>query len=135
MSIASTHALHVGGSCQSHWHVAGTVSIQPDGRASGQAKATLTDPARCDFQQSQVQTKAIKLAVAGKAVGGKLRLSFSEAGRSPVGSQDLGGLPNTLALIHPEVRALGGTASAKATKPDGDLGRYRSTTQVRLTLQ
>jgi hypothetical protein len=135
MRITSTHVLHVGGSCTSEWQVAGTLSIDANGRASGQGKATLIGRARCDFRQSQVQTDAIKLRIDGKTVGGRLRLTLSEAGRSPVGSQDLGGLPNTLALIHPEVRPTGGSASARASKADGDLGRYESTTQIRLWLQ
>ena len=135
MRITSTHVLHVGGSCQSHWRASGRVSIGDDGRASGEATATLAGPARCDFQQSQVQTKAIKLAVAGKSVDGRLRLSFSEAGRSPVGSQDVGGLPSTLSLIHPEVVPHGGSANAHVTKPDGDLGRYSSSTHLQLVLQ
>jgi hypothetical protein len=135
MQITSTHVLHVGGSCQSHWRVAGTMAIEASGRANGQATATLTGAVHCAFQQSQVETKAIKLTVAGKTVGGRLRLSFSEAGRSPVGSQDLGGLPNTLALIHPEVSPHGGSASVLATKPDGDLGHYTSSTHLQLSLQ
>ena len=76
--------------------VRGTVTIQPNGRAAGQGSAVLSGPATCDFPQSQVQTKKIALVVTGKLADGSLRLSFSEAGRTPVGSQDLGGFTNTL---------------------------------------
>jgi len=135
MQITSRHELHVGGSCESHWEVHGAVSIGQDGRASGDGKATLAEPAHCAFSQAQIQTKAINLLVTGKTVGGKLRLSFSEAGRSPVGSQDLGGLPSTLAMIHPEFPPHGGSASVQVTRPDGDLGRYTSSTRGQLSLQ
>jgi hypothetical protein len=135
MQITSEHVLHVGGSCESHWDVTGTVSIAESGRATGDAKATLTERAACDFSQAQVQTKAIELLVSGKTVRGRLRLSLAEAGRSPAGSQDLGGLPNTLALIHPELDPAGGSATVVVTRPDGDLGRYSSRAHARLSLQ
>jgi hypothetical protein len=135
MQIVSRHELHVGGSCESHWQVRGSVAIGDDGRASGDGKATLSEPAHCAFSQAQVQTKAIKLVIGGKTVDGKLRLSFSEAGRSPAGSQDLGGLPSTLALIHPAFPPRGGSAAVHVTRPDGDLGRYVSATRATLSLQ
>jgi hypothetical protein len=86
-----------------------------------------------------VQTEAIRLVVVGSTEHGKLQLGFSEAGRTPAGSQDLGGLPNTLSLIDPAVR-LGpatrvATASVLASRPDGDLGTYSSTSHLRLSLQ
>jgi hypothetical protein len=137
MDVAARHTLHVGGSCRSVWHITGSIAIQPNGRAAGDANAELAGPATCDFPQSQVQTKAIRLVVVGTPTHGKLRLGFSEAGRTPVGSQDLGGLPNTLSLIHPEVRLEGhvATASVLASRPDGDLGTYSSTGHLRLTAQ
>jgi hypothetical protein len=135
MRITSRHVLHVGGSCESDWEVDGTVEIEPSGRVSGQATAKLSEPATCTFPQAQVQTKAIKLLVTGKPVGARLRLGFSESGRTPTGSQDLGGLPNTLSLLHPEVPEDGGTAAVLVGRPDGDLGRYTSSAHVDLSLQ
>ncbi len=136
MDISSRHGLHVGGSCRTDWHVTGSITVQPNGRAAGDANAKLAGPAACDFSQAQVQTKAIRLVVVGKTVDGKLRLGFSEAGRTPVGSQDLGGLTNTLSLIHPEVRLRGTPkASVLATRPDGDLGTYSSSSQLALSSQ
>lgn len=136
MGIASQHALHVGGSCRTNWRVTGSITVQLNGRAAGDAEAKLASPVVCDFAQAQVQTEAIRLVVVGTTVDGKLRLGFSEAGRTPVGSQDLGGLTNTLALIHPEV-PLRGTPNAAvlATRPDGDLGTYTSSTHLQLSLQ
>lgn len=135
----TTHRLHVGGTCRSDWGITGTITIQPNGRAAGDANAVLRAPATCDFPQSQVQTKRIRLMVTGRLAGGSLRLSFSEAGRTPVGSQDLGGFTNTLSLIHPEIRlpagARRGRAIVKATRPDGDLGTYASDSAVEVAIQ
>jgi hypothetical protein len=136
MDVTSQHVLHVGGSCRTDWRVTGSVTVQPNGRAAGDADAKLVAPAACDFSQAQVQTKAIRLVVVGTSVDGKLRLGFSEAGRTPVGSHDLGGLTNTLSLIHPSVRLRGSpTAKVLATRPDGDLGTYSSSSHLRLSLQ
>ena len=139
MTSATTHHLHVGGSCRSDWRVTGTITIQPDGTAAGRGSAALTEPAVCDFPQSQVQTKKIALVVTGTLADGSLRLSFSEAGRTPVGSQDLGGFTNTLHWIRPVLkirddseRAIG---SPQVRRPDGDLGSYSSDSHVALSLQ
>lgn len=139
MTSATAHHLHVGGSCRSDWRIRGTITIQPNGRAAGQGSAELGQPATCDFPQSQVQTKKIALVVTGKLAEGSLRLSFSEAGRTPVGSQDLGGFTNTLSLIKPVLRIRDGseraTASVQASRPDGDLGSYSSDSHVELSQQ
>lgn len=139
MTSATAHHLHVGGSCRSDWQVRGTITIQPNGTAAGQGSAVLSGPATCDFPQSQVQTKKIALVVTGTLAGGSLRLSFSEAGRTPVGSQDLGGFTNTLHWIRPVLRIRDGseraTAAAQVSKPDGDLGSYSSDSHVDLSLQ
>ncbi len=139
MDSDTRHALHVGGSCRSDWRTTGTVTVQPNGRAAGDANAVLRAKVTCDFPQSQVQTKKIHLVVTGTLGGGSLRLSFSEAGRTPVGSQDLGGFTNTLSLIRPVIRlpngADGGHASISVSKPDGDLGTYSSTSALQLRLQ
>ncbi|MFL5792215.1 MAG: hypothetical protein ACJ76A_12030 [Actinomycetota bacterium] len=139
MHVDTQHTLHEGGACRSDWNVSGTIEIQPNGKASGAADATLAAPATCDFAQSQVQAKEIRLVVTGTRAAGVLRLSFSEGGRTPVGSSDLGGLTNTVRFIHPVVKlpagARAGHATAKVTRPDGDLGFYSSTTLLRIALQ
>jgi hypothetical protein len=139
MRVNTQHTLHEGGSCRSDWKVSGTIEIQPDGKTSGAADAKLAAPAACDFAQSQVQAKAIRLVVTGARAGGVLRLSFSEGGRTPAGSSDLGGRTNTLRFIHPVVKlpsgAKAGHATAKVTRSDGDLGSYSSTTLLRVVLQ
>ena len=139
MHVDSQHTLHEGGACRSDWDVAGTIEIQPNGKASGAADAKLAAPASCDFPQAQVQTKELRLVITGTRAAGVLKLSFSEGGRTPVGSQDLGGFTNTLHFIHPVVKlpegAQRGNATAKVTRSDGDLGSYSSTSVLRLAVQ
>jgi hypothetical protein len=139
MRIDTQHTLHEGGACRSDWNVSGTIEIQPNGKTSGAADAKLASPAACDFSQSQVQAEAIRIVVSGDRTGGVLRLSFAEAGRTPVGSSDLGGLTNTLRFIRPAVKlppgARSGHARTKVTRSDGDLGSYNSTTLLRVALQ
>jgi hypothetical protein len=139
MRVNTQHTLHEGGACRSDWNVSGTIEIQPNGKASGAADAKLAAPAACDFAQAQVQAKAIRLVVTGARAGDVLRLSFSEGGRTPAGSSDLGGFTNTLHFIHPVVRlpsgAKAGHDTTNVTRPDGDLGSYASTTLLRVVLQ
>lgn len=139
MRVNTKHTLHEGGACRSDWNVSGTIEIEPNGTTSGAADAKLAAPAACDFSQSQVQAKAIRLVVTGTRQAGVLRLSFSEGGRTPVGSSDLGGFTNTLRFIDPAVRlpadATAGHATTKVTRPDGDLGAYSSATVLRVALQ
>lgn len=139
MHVDSQHTLHEGGACHSDWDVSGTVEIQPNGEASGVGDAKLAAPASCDFAQSQVQTKELRLVITGDRAAGVLKLSFSEGGRTPVGSQDLGGFTNTLHFIHPAVKlpagAQRGHATTKVTRSDGDLGSYSSTSDLRLASQ
>jgi len=138
MHVDSQHTLHEGGACRSDWNVSGTLQIQPNGKASGAADAKLAAPASCDFAQSQVQTKALRLVITGARTAGVLTLSFAEGGRTPVGSQDLGGLTNTLHYMHPAVKlpvgAKRGHATTKVSRSDGDLGTYSSTASLRLAL-
>jgi len=139
MHVDSQHTLHEGGACRSDWDASGTIQIQPNGTASGVADAKLAPPASCDFAQSQVQTKELRLVITGARAAGVLKLSFGEGGRTPVGSQDLGGLTNTLHFIHPVVKlpagAKRGNATTKVSRSDGDLGTYSSTSALRLALQ
>ena len=138
MGSDTKHVLHVGGSCASDWQIEGTVLLWPGGDTAGHAVANLVRPVTCDFAQSQVQTKAIDLVVTAARDHGELVLSFSEGGRTPVGSQDLGGFTNTLSWIHPRFpwHAAGVVHSrVSAKKPDGDLGTYTSYNQAQLRAQ
>jgi hypothetical protein len=139
MRVNTQHTLHEGGACRSDWNVTGTIEIQPNGTAAGAADARLAAPAACDFAQSQVQAKEIRLNVRGMRAAGVLMLSFSEAGRTPAGSSDLGGFTNTLRFIQPAAKlpagAQAGHATTKVTRSDGDLGSYSSTTLLRVVLQ
>lgn len=136
---ATRHVLHVGGSCQSDWDFDGTVKVDAQGRATGSGVARLSGPAGCDFPQVQVQTKRVLLQISGSQSGNKLQLEFREAGRTPVGSHDLGGLLNTMSIIDPTFDTSGGATVSKgivlASKPDGDLGTYTSNNHLQLSLQ
>ena len=137
MTSATAHHLHVGGSCRSDWVIRGTINQQRVRRPARARRCSETGDLR--LPQSQVQTKKIALVVTGKLADGSLRLSFSEAGRTPVGSQDLGGFTNTLHWIRPVLRIRDGseraTAATKVSRPDGDLGSYSSDSRVELSLQ
>jgi hypothetical protein len=101
MRVNTQHTLHEGGACRSDWTTTGTIEIQPNGKAAGAADAKLASPASCDFAQSQIQAKAIRLNVTGSRAAGVLRLSFSEAGRL---------LRPRRLHQHPSVHASGGEA-------------------------
>jgi hypothetical protein len=135
MVTTSFHQLHVGGRCRSAWDTSGAVTIGPDGAASGHARAKLIPaPQVCDFPIAQVQTKIIDLTVTGRRTGNRLVLRFSIAGRSPTGSNDLGGFEETLRLVIPKVN-LGSespSAAARAKKSDGDLGFYASESGIHM---
>ena len=89
MHVDSQHTLHEGGACHSDWDVSGTVEIQPNGEASGVGDAKLAAPASCDFAQSQVQTKELRLVITGDRAAGVLKLSFSEALVGPLSGIEL----------------------------------------------
>jgi hypothetical protein len=135
MMTTSFHQLHVGGRCRSAWDTSGAVTIGPDGAAAGRARAELVPaPPVCDFPTAQVQTKNITLAVTGRRTGNRLVLRFTIAGRSPTGSNDLGGFVETLGLVMPKVD-LGSespSATARARKSDGDLGYYASESGIHM---
>jgi hypothetical protein len=127
MNSATRHDLHVGGSCRSRWHTSGRITIHPDGSVDGRARAAVRGWG-CDFPVAQVQTRTVTLAVTGAVSGGRLVLRFSETGAVPTGSQDLGGFRETIHLLIPKVPLASGHGGAptKASRPDGDLGRFTS---------
>jgi hypothetical protein len=137
MTSRTQHRLHEGGACSSDWTVKGALTATSNGSIEGQAVATLAAPAACDFSQVQVQTKRLGLDVVGALRGSKLRLTFTETLRSPVGSQDLGGFVGTLGSLTPTVNVAQGRGAATltVTAPDGDLGSYVATNKVQLVLQ
>jgi hypothetical protein len=133
MESATRHELHVGGSCRSGWRTTGFITVRPDGTAGGEAHAALGGWG-CDFPVAQVQTRTVELVITGARSGDRLVLHLSEAGSQPEGSQDLGGFTATLRRLVPKV-ALGsghGAARVKASRPDGDLGRYVNDSTIQL---
>ncbi|MDP9300203.1 MAG: hypothetical protein M3P43_04810 [Actinomycetota bacterium] len=134
MTSETRHQFHVGGACRTSWQTRGSLTISPDGATSGLATARLVGNARCDFPVAQIQSRQIRLVLTYSLSGGVLHLAFRDAGRDPVGSQDLGGFTNTIRLIRPAVRLEDGAGHfrQRASRPDGDLGRYVSDNQLLL---
>ena len=125
------HRFHVGGSCRTVWTIDGSLAATSGDRVEGEGAAALSVKV-CDFPEAQIQTAQLHLRISGSVHDGELHLRFHEAGRDPVGSKDLGGLVNTLALMRPAVDAAGGHLRFRVQRSDGDLGSYVS--QHRLTL-
>jgi hypothetical protein len=137
MVSKTRHRLHEGGVCTSNWVTTGGLSTVSQGEIEGDAVAELVPPSGCPFSQAQVQTDTVTLRVVGKLEGGRIRLSFRETGRSPTGSQDLGGFIATLPRISPVLRIVDvrDETVAAAAKPDGDQGSYASVNKVQLAQQ
>jgi hypothetical protein len=137
MVSKTRHRLHEGGACTSNWVTTGGLATVSQGEIEGDAVAELVPPSGCPFSQAQVQTDTVTLRVVGELDGGRIRLSFTETGWSPTGSQDLGGFIATLPRISPVLRIVDvrdETVTA-AVQPDGDQGSYASVNKVQLVQQ
>jgi hypothetical protein len=137
MVSKTRHRLHEGGTCTSNWVTTGGLATVSQGEIEGDAVAELVPPSGCAFSQAQVQTDTVTLRVVGELDGGRIRLSFRETGRSPTGSQDLGGFIATLPRISPVLRIVDvrDDTVAAAVEPDGDQGSYASVNKVQLVQQ
>jgi hypothetical protein len=133
MTSQTTHAYHVGGSCTSDWRVRGEIEVTESGRIEGSGVGKLRPGASCDFPSAQVQTRRVDLSIVGRRDGDELDLHFSEVGRLPLGSQDLGGFlktVRTLRLSIPERAGAHATKPERIEDPDGEV--YASVTTIRL---
>ena len=133
MTSRSTHTYHVGGSCTSDWRIRGEIEISESGRVDGQAVSKLLPGARCDFPSAQIQTRRVDISIVGRRDGDELELHFSEIGRLPPGSQDLGGFLKTLSTLRFSIPERAGADASKPKRiedPDGEA--YASVTRIRL---
>jgi hypothetical protein len=133
MTSRSTHTYHVGGSCTSDWHIRGEIEISESGRVEGQGVSKLLPGARCDFPSAQIQTRRVDISIVGRRDGDELELHFSEIGRLPLGSQDLGGFLKTLSTLRFSIPERAGADASKPKRiedPDGEV--YASVTRIRL---
>jgi hypothetical protein len=137
MVSKTRHRLHEGGACTSNWVTTGELATVSPGAIEGNAVAELLPSAGCSFPQAQVQTDTVSLRVVGELRGARIRLSFDETGRSPAGSQDLGGFIATLPRLAPALRLadVRDETVAAAVEPDGDRGSYASVNKVQLVQQ
>jgi hypothetical protein len=134
MRSRTEHVFHVGGSCVTTWRTEFTFAARA-GSIRGGGVARLVGDASCDFPQAQVQTRAIRLRVIGTFAQRMLTLRFVRVGGvDPIGSSDLGGFEATVSqiVLRPRMELHGGARST-VTRPDGDLGTYRSVNDATLT--
>jgi hypothetical protein len=133
MTSRTTHTYHVGGSCTSDWRLRGEIEVTESGRIEGRAVGKLLPGARCDFPSAQIQARRVDVSIVGRRDGDELDLHFSELGRLPLGSQDLGGFVKTLSTLRfsiPERAGAGATKPKRVEDPDGEV--YASVTRIRL---
>jgi hypothetical protein len=133
MSSRTTHTYHVGGSCTSDWRLEGEIELTESGHVDGRGVAQLQPGAKCDFPSAQVQARRVVVAIVGIRDGDELGLWFQDAGRKPVGSQDLGGFLKTLTTLRFSIPERAGAAASKPKRikdPEGEV--YASVTTIRL---
>jgi hypothetical protein len=134
MRSRTEHVFHVGGSCLTEWRTEFTFAVRA-GTIRGRGVARLVGDASCDFPEVQVQTRALRLRVAGAVVDRSVTVRFVRIGPAdPIGSDDLGGFTATLSriVLRPGLAAAG-NAERTVSVPDGDLGVYRSVNRATLT--
>jgi hypothetical protein len=133
----TSHRLHVGGLCTSDWKGSVRLRARADGTLAGPGSLTLVPgSAGCDFSQAQIQTETLSVASRGTIeVDGSIRLRLREAGRDPVGSQDLGGLTATVMRIRPVLTPgeAGLRGRVDTARSDGDLGTIAATYRLTAT--
>jgi hypothetical protein len=133
MTSRSTHTYHVGGSCTSDWRIRGEIEISESGRVDGQGVSKLLPGARCDFPSAQIQARRVDISIVGRRDGDELDLRFSEIGRLPLGSQDLGGFLKTLSTLRFSIPERAGDYASKPKRiEDSDVEFYASVTRIRL---
>ena len=133
MTSRTKHTYHVGGSCTSDWGIRGEIEISESGRVEGQGVSKLLPGARCDFPSAQIQSRRIDISIVGRRDGNELDLRFSEIGRLPPGSQDLGGFLKTVSTLRLSIPEEAGADAGKRKRiedPDGEV--YASVTRIRL---
>ena len=133
MVSRTTHTFHVGGSCRSAWRLEGTLQISAAERITGRGVARLQPGAGCDFPSAQVQAQRVLVRFLGRRDGDELDLRFTEAGRMPAGSQDLGAFVRTLETLRVAIIERAGSEVKKPTRiedPEDEI--YASVTTIRL---
>lgn len=133
MVSRTTHTFRVGGSCSSDWRLHGRLRLTDSGQIRGRGVARLLPGAACDFPSAQIQTERVTITFAGRRDGGDLDLRFREGGRTPVGSQDLGGFLKgleTLRFAIPERAGAEVSKSKRIEEPEDEI--YALVTTIRL---
>ena len=90
---------------------------------------------RCDFPTAQLQSEELAITGTGRLRGQTFVFTIREAGRTPPGSKDYGGLTNTLNFLRFRVPAEdGATVTVSFTRPaDAGRGEYGSVNRLTLS--
>ncbi len=133
MSSRTMHTYRVGGSCSSDWRLQGQIQVTESDRVRGRGVAKLLRGARCDFPSAQVQARRVVVLIFGHRDAGELDLRFREGDRQPVGSQDLGGFLETLAMLRFSIPERAGAEASKPKRIEEPADEiYASLTRIRL---
>jgi hypothetical protein len=135
LEVESRHELYVGGMCDTDWEATLRVVADEDGSVEATGDVGLIGEAQCSFPQAQIQAETISVEIRGAFRGGVLSLSFTETGRDPHGSRELGGFAKTLDLIRPTIELSdgGGSDFVAASRGDADRGRFLSETRFQVS--
>lgn len=147
MASRTWHDLPVGGRCATSWRTELNLVVHmPDDAAISdedvvflpvtvEGTAKLKGQLRCDFPTAQLQSEELAITGTGRLRGQTFVFTIREAGRTPPGSKDYGGLTNTLNFLRFRVPAEdGATVTVSFTRPaDAGRGEYGSVNRLTLS--
>ncbi len=127
------HILFVGGTCASDWRLSLRFTVEAAGAVRGAGIARLEGKLRCDFPTAQAEARSVALRVSGREQGDVLHLTLAAGSFSPAGSNDFGGLTQTLVKVPPiPIQGTEAAVSGSVRTGDGDRGSYVATYHVHL---
>jgi hypothetical protein len=129
------HDLPVGGRCATSWMTQVDLIVDDAGRVSVEGSARLIGELRCDFPTAQLQSEELTIVGDGRLRDDVFVFTIQEAGRTPPGSKDYGGLTNTLNFLRFRVAAeAGASVTVTFTRPtDAGRGEYGSVNRLTLS--
>lgn len=129
------HDLPVGGRCATSWRTELDLVVDDAGSVTAEGIARLDGELRCDFPTAQLQSEELTIVGTGRLRGQELMFTIHEAGRTPPGSKDYGGLTNTLNFLRFRVPAEdGATVTLRYVRPaDAGRGEYGSVNRLMLS--
>ena len=125
---AAMHAFRVGGTCESSWSGAARFPITDDDLPPD-ARLVLDGEGSCDFPVAQIQTEQLEVRLVPVTDGPSPIVTVQVVGRTPAGSEDLGGFATAIEQARFTVR-LGTSAEARSRISDGRGGTIRSVARL-----